>query len=146
MDKMTGLYLTVEDDNLKNPKKKLLIGLALLTVTLGASAALARKLAGQTAQASKITFRVSPQAKPDYFEGQLNAGKLVGMVAVQTDGSRLALKHQSKPACATSCPSGQKLSCWEDEEQLMSICVCVSGGGGYGGGGGMGKVSYSDFH
>lgn len=22
---------------------------------------------------------------------------------------------------------GQRISCWEDEEQMMSICVCVSG-------------------
>ena len=22
---------------------------------------------------------------------------------------------------------GQRLNCWEDEEQMMSICVCVSG-------------------
>lgn len=44
---------------------------------------------------------------------------------------RLPTEIRVKPregARSSSCSGpGQRVSCWEDQEQMMSICVCVSG-------------------
>jgi hypothetical protein len=54
------------------------------------------------------------------------------------------LKQQSKPTCATGCPAGKTLHCWEDEEQMMSICVC--GGGGASDGKYDGTIDSAEFN
>lgn len=74
------------------------------------------------------TIRATAAEKPTSFEQTIRNGEIVGMTAVKAGGARLALRAQSTPTCATSCPAGQKLSCWEDEQQMMSMCVCGTGG------------------
>lgn len=113
---------------MKSPSKKLLTALALMMAALCASSSVARKQSDSTNQ-NKRFIRVSDVFKPIGFEGQLRGGELIGMTVVRKDGTRKALKEQSKPVCATSCPAGQRLKCWEDEEQMMSMCVCVGSGG-----------------
>lgn len=53
-------------------------------------------------------------------------GNIVGMTLLQKDGSWLTLKQQLDPTCPATCPAGQQQTCWEDEQQQMSICVCGS--------------------
>ncbi len=41
--------------------------------------------------------------------------------------TKLKTSDNGQTSGGTNCPNGY--SCWEDEEQMMSICVCKSGGG-----------------
>jgi hypothetical protein len=115
-----------ESEMMKYSNMKLLAVIALLAAALGISA-YARRIGTGSVQDQHVTIKVNQKA-PASFDAELSAGKVVGMTAVYQDESKLALKQQDKPTCATSCPAGQRLSCWEDHEQMMSICVCVSGG------------------
>ena len=128
---------------MKTSTKRLTAAAALLAATLCASPTDARKAAGPARQTARTSLRLNVDA-PASVEVETRDGKVVGMTAVKRDGSRLALKAQSKPTCATSCPAGQTLSCWEDEAQMMSICVCGGGGGG-GGGGFAGQIEIASF-
>ena len=110
--------------------KRRLFAIALIAATLCISSAYAGKMIGQARGDGHVTLRWNKVAKPDSFDVQVRGGAVVGLSAVMKDGSRLALKQQNKPTCTTGCPEGQKLTCWEDHEQQMSICVCGAGGGG----------------
>lgn len=66
----------------------------------------------------------------------LAAAGAVTLSATQSDKERitelrLPKEIRVKPRGenrSTGCSGpGQRVSCWEDEEQMMSICVCVSG-------------------
>jgi hypothetical protein len=53
--------------------------------------------------------------------------------AERTIALRLPQKLTLTPkngARSTSCPAGQHLYCYEDHEQMMSVCVCAQSGGG----------------
>jgi hypothetical protein len=115
---------------MKHSSKILLTAFALLAVTLGVSSTNARRGAGPELQDRSVSIRVPDNALPKSFSAQMRGDDVVGMTAIKKDGSRVALKAQSKPTCATSCPAGQVLTCWEDEQQLMSMCVCVTPGSG----------------
>jgi len=110
--------------------QKRLAAFALITAAFCISSAFAGRMLGQGRSDAHVMLRWSKNAKPESFDTQVRNGEVVGMSAVAKDGSRLVLKQQNKPTCATSCPAGQKLTCWEDHEQQMSICVCGSSGGG----------------
>ncbi len=66
------------------------------------------------------------------FDIETKSGTVVGMTAVKKDGSKLVLQQQSRPTAATSCPAGQHLTCWEDHDQMMSVCVCTTPSGSSG--------------
>lgn len=105
--------------------------IALLSATVyGATLFKPNGFAG-AAVSQTTTIRVTPAEKPASFEQTVRNGEVVGMTAIKTGGARVALRAQSNPTCATSCPAGQKLSCWEDEVQMMSLCVCGTGGKKY---------------
>jgi hypothetical protein len=127
---------------MKCSNRKLPAAIVLMTATLFVSFIVGHRLGAQTTL-EWITLGLNEKAKAESFAAQVRGGKVVGMTAVKKDGSRLTLKQQSKPTCATSCPSGQTLTCWEDYEQMMSICVCGTGGGG---GMATGKVAMQDMH
>jgi len=110
--------------------KKNLLAIVVLLATAICISAYVRTAGTASVQDTHMTLKFDEKATPVSFDAQLSAGKVVGMMALYPDGSRVALKHQNKPTCATSCPAGQYLSCWEDHEQQMSICVCKSSGGG----------------
>jgi hypothetical protein len=114
---------------MKTSKKKLLTIVVLLAAAICISA-YARRAGTPLVQDTHMTLKFDEKATPVSFDAQITAGKIVGMTALYPGGDRVALKQQSKPTCATSCPAGQYLSCWEDHEQQMSICVCKSSGGG----------------
>jgi hypothetical protein len=127
--------VTTKEENPKNmtySNKKMLVAFALITAALCISSAYAGRILSQGRSDRHLMLHWSKNAKPDSFDAQIRNGAVVGMSAVSKDGSRLSLKQQNKPTCATSCPEGQKLTCWEDDEQQMSICVCGSSGGGRG--------------
>ena len=113
---------------MKSSTKRVLAVAALMAATLCAPSTSARRAAGPTPQERNMSIRVPDQAQPQSFEAQVRDGKIAGMSVVKKDGSRTALKAQTKPTCATSCPAGQTLSCWENEAEMMSMCVCTSGG------------------
>ena len=117
---------------MKASTKRLLAVAALTAAALCASPTDARRAAGPTTQDRSVSIPVPDGALPQSFSAQMRGDVVVGMTAVKRDGSRMALKAQSKPTCATSCPAGQKLYCWENEEQMMSMCVCVTPGSGGG--------------
>lgn len=110
-------------------KKKLLAIVVLLAAAICISAYV-RTSGTAFVQDTHMTLKFDEKATPVSFDAQLSAGKIVGMTALYPGGNRVALKQQSEPTCATSCPAGQYLSCWEDHEQQMSICVCKPSGGG----------------
>jgi hypothetical protein len=97
---------------------------ALLTATFFAANVHSRATDSRQTQ----TVTVKAGEKPASFEETIRNDEVVGMTAMKPGGGRLVLNAQSNATCATSCPAGQKLSCWEDEEQLMSICVCGTAG------------------
>lgn len=99
---------------------------ALLAASFYAAKVSARR--GSTHLKPQNTSMITPAEKPANFEQTVRNGEVVGMAAISASGSRTVLKARSQPVCATSCPAGQKLSCWEDEVQQMSICVCGTGG------------------
>lgn len=109
--------------------QKRLAAFALIAAALSISSTYAGRMPGQGRSDAHIVLHWNKDKKPDSFDAQLRNGRVVGMSAVSKDGSRLTLKQQNKPTCSTSCPEGQKLTCWEDHEQQMSICVCGSSGG-----------------
>lgn len=116
---------------MKYSNKKLLALFALIIAALCTSSAIARRVRPQPNPDEHVVLR--SKAAPDTFDAVLRNGEVVGMTGVMKDGRRLAFKAQSKPTCATSCPAGQRLVCWENEAEMMSMCVCTSGGGGGGG-------------
>ena len=128
---------------MKTYTKRLVAVAALLAATLCASPADAGKAGGPARQTARTSLRLNVDA-PASVDVETRDGKIVGMTAVKKDGSRMALKAQSRPTCATGCPAGQSLKCWEDEAQMMSICVCEGGGGG-GGGGFAGQIEIASF-
>lgn len=103
---------------------KSLMAASLLCALAAAAPADAGRPGVQTSAGGPTFIRLSDEQKPDGFEMRERDGRVVGMTVVKKDGSRMPLKQQSRPTCATSCPAGQTLTCWEDEEQLMSVCVC----------------------
>jgi hypothetical protein len=107
-------------------KLKLLTAIALAVATLCISSTNAGKTGARASQDRPVFIPLSDGAKPNGFEAQMRGDEVVSMTVVKKNGHRLALKVQSKPPCSTSCPAGQKMSCWEDEKQQMSICVCGS--------------------
>lgn len=102
--------------------------IALLSATVYGATLFKPSGFAAAAESQTTTIRVTPAEKPISFEQTIRNGEVVGMTAVKAGGGRLALRAQGNPTCATSCAAGQKLSCWEDEVQLMSICVCGTGG------------------
>jgi hypothetical protein len=112
---------------MKTSNKRLLATFALVAATLCVSSTEAGRAGNPTSQTARKSVRIK-LAVPASFDLDTRDGTIVGLTTVAKDGTRKALKQQSRPTCATSCPAGQKLSCWEDEEQLMSICVCGGGG------------------
>jgi hypothetical protein len=116
---------------MKTSAKRLLAVTALLGVSLCASPTDARKSGGTAGQTGRKSVRLNLNV-PATIDVDRRDGKIVGMTAVMKDGSRKVLKAKSNPTCATGCPAGQTLQCWEDEAQLMSICECRGGGGGGG--------------
>lgn len=112
---------------MKTSNKRLLATFALVGATLCVSSTDAGRAGNPASQTARKTVRIN-LAVPASFDLDTRDGTIVGLTTVAKDGTRKALKQQSRPTCATGCPAGQKLSCWEDEEQLMSICVCAGGG------------------
>src|SRR5882672_4098098 len=115
---------------MKTSTKRIFAVAALVGATLCASPTDARK-AGNPGQTVRRSLHVNLKA-PLSIDVDTRDSQTVGLTAIKKDGRRIALKPQSKPTCATSCPAGKTLHCWEDEEQMMSICECGSGGGGGG--------------
>lgn len=110
---------------MKLSKTTLLVPIGLLATALCVSA-YTLKMGTASAQDSHITIEVNEAAMPSSFDAQLNAGKVVAMTAIFPNGKKLPLKQVTKPACSNwSCPAGSHLTCWEDEELLMSMCACV---------------------
>ncbi|HEX6187645.1 MAG TPA: hypothetical protein VFZ40_06175 [Pyrinomonadaceae bacterium] len=104
-------------------------------ISICAAPTVARRGGDSAFQVSRETIRVNIVA-PARFEVVRREGKIVTMTALQKDGSRAVLKATRRPVCATTCPAGQTLTCWEDQQQMMSICECRGGGGG----GGLGQI------
>ena len=100
--------------------------IALLAASFHAAKVAAHRDGGAV---QRTTFRIPAHETPQSFEETIRNGEVVGMTAIKAGGGRVVLKAQSKPTCATSCPAGQHLSCWEDEEQMMSMCACSGGTG-----------------
>jgi hypothetical protein len=116
---------------MKYSTKKIFALITLIVAALCASSAMARRTRPQPLPDEHVTLR--SKAAPDSFDAVIRNGEVVGMTGVMKDGRRIAFTTQSKPTCATSCPAGQRLICWENEAEMMSMCVCGSGGGGGGG-------------
>ena len=114
---------------MKTHRQRVLALAALAAATVCAVPTVARRGGDPALQVSRETLRVNIVA-PARFEVERRDGKIVTMSAVKKDGSRVVLKAKSRPACATTCPAGQTLTCWEDQQQMMSICECRGGGGG----------------
>ena len=114
---------------MKTQRQRVLALAALAAATVCAAPTVARRGGGPALQVSRETLRVNIVA-PARFEVERRDGKIVTMSAVKKDGSREVLKAKSRPTCATGCPAGQTLTCWEDQQQMMSICECRGGGGG----------------
>ncbi len=112
----------------KNSNKKLL-AFGILLVAVLCISAYARRVGTAAVEDTHFTLKLDEKATPASFDATVIGGKVVGMMAVFPSGNRIALTQQSKPTCATSCPAGQYLSCWEDQDLQMSMCVCISGGG-----------------
>ena len=103
--------------------------LAIAAVTLLTAIFYAANVHSRPASSGRTqTVTVPAGEKPASFEETIRNGEVVGMTAMKPGGGRLVLNAPSQATCVTSCPAGQKLSCWEDEEQLMSICVCGTAG------------------
>src|SRR5262245_53101081 len=113
---------------MKTSNKRLLATMALVATTLCASSSDAGRASHSAAQVARKAMRINLEV-PASFDIDTKDGTIVGLTTVKKDGTRKALKQQSRPTYATSCPAGQKLSCWEDQEQLMSICVCGGSSG-----------------
>ncbi|MFZ0752039.1 MAG: hypothetical protein WAM70_21950 [Pyrinomonadaceae bacterium] len=111
------------------PKNRLLVVVALSMTVVGVSSLVEYRMKAQTTM-EWITLGWNEKSMPDSYTAQVKDGKIVAMNAVKKDGARTALRQQSKSTCATSCPAGQQLSCWEDQEQMMSMCACFGGGTG----------------
>lgn len=70
-------------------------------------------------------------AKLQNFDIEIKDNKIVGVSIVGADGRREPLKPRNRepqPPGPNGCGKGTTLSCWESEEQLMSICLCLSNG------------------
>jgi hypothetical protein len=109
---------------MKYSNKKLLAAIAVIAATLCISLVYSGKTRAQASQDRKVVVNLSDVLKADSFEAQYNGDKMVGMTGIKKDGTRFDLKAMSKPTCATSCPAGEHLYCWESETEQMSICVC----------------------
>ncbi len=101
-----------------------LAAVGLAAAAIFGTSAVALIAGGTAGQEGRVLIRLGDDMKPDGFEAQVRSGEVVGMTAIRRDGSRVALSQQQKPPCATSCLPGQKLTCWEDDAQMLSICVC----------------------
>jgi hypothetical protein len=113
---------------MKYSNQKPLVLAALIAATLCGSSVVANRVSHRTHPDEHVTLRSKPI--PDSFDAVVRSGEVVGVTGVMKDGRRIAFKSQSKPTCATSCPAGQSLICWESEAEMMSMCVCGGGGGG----------------
>ncbi|HKO62489.1 MAG TPA: hypothetical protein VJV03_15095 [Pyrinomonadaceae bacterium] len=114
---------------MKTHRQRVLVLTALMAATVCAAPTVARRGEDPALQVSRETIRVNIVA-PARFEVERRDGKVVTMSAVKKDGGRAVLKATRRPVCATTCPAGQTLTCWEDQQQMMSICECRGGGGG----------------
>ena len=114
---------------MKTSTKRLLLGAALVAVTLCAAPTEARRAASSDTRDGAHFYGLGELFSFDGINVEQRDGEVVGMNVLQRDGSWLLLRRQSTPNCPTNCSEGQKLSCWEDERQLMRVCVCGSPGG-----------------
>jgi len=103
------------------------LGLIAVVVAVVCISAYAWRVSTASVQDTHISIPVTGKA-PASFDAEMKEGKVVAMTAIFPDGTKLPLKQQNKPAGATSCPTGQILTCWEDYDLLMSMCACVSRG------------------
>ena len=111
------------------------LGVAGIAAALLCALSLSAKTSGGSPRPERISLRVNAEAVPASFDMEIRDGEVVSMTAVKKDGTRMALKAQSKPTYATECTAGYKLRCWEDEKQMMSMCICDPGFGHSMGGG-----------
>ena len=113
---------------MKRSTESLLVAAMLVAVVLCVSHADAQK-GGESSRKDGVVFLSMREiADFDGFDVESSsAGDVVGMTVVKKGGRRVALKQQGEPACAAGCPTGQKLSCWEEAAEQMSICVCAGG-------------------
>ncbi len=114
---------------MKNVTKRLLVTAVVLAATLGVSASKARRETDPQGREGQKYYRLGELFKVEGVEVQQKDDQLTAMTARMKNGRQIKLKPQADVSCATSCPAGQHLYCWESEEELMSICVCVSRGG-----------------
>lgn len=110
---------------MKYSSRRLLVAGVLMAGALFVSSTGAQRADDPAGQDGRVFFSLNNEAKPDGFEATVKNGAVAGMTVVNTDGSRMALKRQSKLADATSsCKKGGTLSCWEDVAKTMSVCIC----------------------
>lgn len=93
---------------MKHPSKKMLSVVALILATVCVSSSVARKQGDATGQDKHVFVPFSDAFKPNGWDAQVRGGQVIGMTMIRKDGSRKALKQQTKPTCATSCPAGQR--------------------------------------
>jgi len=113
---------------MKRSTESLLFAAVLAAVILCVSPADAQK-GGESSRKDGIVFlSLREIADFDGFDVEASStGDVIGMTVVKKGGRRVALKRQGEPACSAGCPTGQKLSCWEEAAEQMSICVCGGG-------------------
>jgi hypothetical protein len=104
--------------------KRVLVMVALLAAVVGGSVSQAQRTK-ETREVQKH-YRMSDLVGIESVDAQMKGTELVGLTARLKSGRSVPLKLQSSSNCDRSCPSNQTLSCWEDEQQSMSICVCIS--------------------
>lgn len=109
---------------MKFSSKRVMAAAALAVAVLCAAPAGAQKPGDQGRKSKRTFVRLRDEAKPDGFDVETRDDEVIGVTLVRKGGRRIALKRQTDPAptMGTSCQGAW--SCWEDEEQLMSICVC----------------------
>ncbi len=108
---------------MKSTIEGLLIAAAMVAVVFCVSDAGAQR----GGEPSRVFVRLGEVADFEGFDVEARGGEVVGLTVVKKGGRRTALKRQADPSCAEGCPAGEKLSCWQDEVQQMSICVCEGG-------------------
>ncbi|HEX8284895.1 MAG TPA: hypothetical protein VF588_16150 [Pyrinomonadaceae bacterium] len=101
-----------------------LVAAAMVGVVLCVSRADAQRESGGGEEPSRVFVRLGEVADFEGFDVEARGGEVVGLTVVRKGGRRSALKRQAATECGVGCPAGQKLSCWEETAEQLSICVC----------------------
>jgi hypothetical protein len=102
----------------------LLVAAAMVAFMFGVSHADAQREGGEP---SRVFVRLGEVADFEGFDVEERGGEVVGLTVVRKGARRTALRRQADPECGAGCPAGQKLSCWNEEAEQLSICVCGGG-------------------